>query len=139
MDQLPQAVSMYKKAVQCNPNFDVGLANLANAIKDMGRVQESVQWYVRTVSINPNFPEAVCGLVNALGGVCDWRDRGAVGSKPVADRHGKLLGPPSPAADGKLRAGLMGKVSRLVDKQLDKGMAYGRGVMREAASLDQWL
>ncbi|KAA1065350.1 hypothetical protein PGTUg99_003567 [Puccinia graminis f. sp. tritici] len=139
MGQLPQAVSMYEKAVQCNPNFDVALANLANAIKDMGRVQESVQWYVRAVSINPNFPEAVCGLVNALGGVCDWRDRGAVGSEPVVDRHGKLLGPPSPAADGKLRAGLMGKVSRLVDKQLDEGMAYGRGVMRQAASLDQWL
>ncbi|WAQ83315.1 hypothetical protein PtA15_3A684 [Puccinia triticina] len=139
MGQLPQAVSMYEKAVQCNPNFDVALANLANAIKDMGRVQESVQWYVRAVSINPNFPEAVCGLVNALGGVCDWRDRGAVGSEPVVDRHGKLLGPPSPSADGKLRAGLMGKVSRLVDKQLDEGMAYGRGVMRQAASLDQWL
>lgn len=139
MGQLPQAVSMYEKAVQCNPNFDVALANLANAIKDMGRVQESVQWYVRAVSINPNFPEAVCGLVNALGGVCDWRDRGAVGNEPVVDRHGKLLGPPSPAADGKLRAGLMGKVSRLVDKQLDEGMTYGRGVMRQAASLDQWL
>ncbi|PLW31325.1 hypothetical protein PCASD_13663 [Puccinia coronata f. sp. avenae] len=139
MGQLPQAVSMYEKAVQCNPNFDVALANLANAIKDMGRVQESVQWYVRAVSINPNFPEAVCGLVNALGGVCDWRDRGAVGSEPVVDRHGKLLGPPSPSPDGKLRAGLMGKVSRLVDKQLDEGMSYGRGVMRQAASLEQWL
>jgi len=139
MGQLSQAVSMYEKAVRCNPNFDVALANLANAIKDMGRVQESVQWYVRAVSINPNFPEAVCGLVNALGGVCDWRDRGAVGSEPVVDRHGKLLGPPSPAPDGKLRAGLMGKVSRLVDKQLDEGMVYGRGVMRQAASLEQWL
>ncbi|KAH9469778.1 hypothetical protein Pst134EA_007055 [Puccinia striiformis f. sp. tritici] len=139
MGQLPQAVSMYEKAVQCNPNFDVALANLANAIKDMGRVQESVQWYERAVLINPNFPEAVCGLVNALGGVCDWRDRGAVGSEPVVDESGKLLGPPTPAADGKLRAGLMGKVSRLVDKQLDEGMAYGRGVMRQAASLAQWL
>ncbi|CAH7685890.1 expressed protein [Phakopsora pachyrhizi] len=139
MGQLPQAVMMYDKAVQFNPNFDVALANLANAIKDMGRVQESVQWYKKAVVINPNFPEAVCGLVNALGGVCDWRDRGAVGNEPVVDVNGKLLGPPAPAPDGKLRAGLMGKVSRLVDRQLDEGISYGKGIMRQVAGLEQWL
>lgn len=139
MGRLAEAVTMYEKAVECNPNFDVALANLANAIKDMGRVQDSVQWYMRAVQLNPNFPEAVCGLVNALGGVCDWHDRGAVGNEPVVDPEGNLLGPPVAAADGKQRAGWMGKVSRLVDKQLDDGAAYGHGVMRLTSTLDGWL
>lgn len=139
MGRLADAVAMYEKAVECNPNFDVALANLANAIKDMGRVQDSVQWYMRAVQLNPNFPEAVCGLVNALGGVCDWHDRGAVGNEPVVDPEGNLLGPPVAAADGKQRAGWMGKVSRLVDKQLDDGAAYGHGVMRLSGSLESWL
>ncbi|KAI9608647.1 hypothetical protein H4Q26_004832 [Puccinia striiformis f. sp. tritici PST-130] len=122
MGQLPQAVSMYEKAVQCNPNFDVALANLANAIKDMGRVQESVQWYERAVLINPNFPEAVCGLVNALGGVCDWRDRVLLEvNRWLTKVVNYSVHPP------------------LLQMQLDEGMAYGRGVMRQAASLAQWL
>lgn len=57
----------------------MALANLANAVKDMGQIQESIPFYRRAVALNPNFPEAVCGLINALGGVCDWRGRGGVG------------------------------------------------------------
>ncbi|KAH9825337.1 UDP-N-acetylglucosaminyltransferase [Melampsora americana] len=142
MGQLTQAVSMYEKAVECNPNFDVALANLANAVKDMGRVQESVQWYLRAVNANPDFPEAVCGLVNALGGVCDWRDRGGAGKGLIVDGSGKLWLPTSEATDvvgKKPYFGLMGKVAKLVEKQLDEGMHYGKGVLRQTASLDQWL
>ncbi|KAJ1770477.1 hypothetical protein IW140_004255 [Coemansia sp. RSA 1813] len=72
---LPEAVFMYKKAVEYNPTFDVALANLGNAIKDMGRVQDSVEWYLQAVQASPNFVEAVCGLANAMAGVCDWRAR----------------------------------------------------------------
>lgn len=142
MGQLAEAVAMYEKAVECNPNFDVALANLANAVKDMGRVQESVQWYLRAVNANPDFPEAVCGLVNALGGVCDWRDRGGAGRGLIVDGSGKLLLPTSAATDiegKKPYFGLMGKVAKLVEKQLDEGMHYGKGVLRQTASLDQWL
>ncbi len=62
------------KAVECNPNFDVALANLGNAIKDQGRTQDSVAYYRRAVQVNPHFPEALCGLVNALLAVCDWTE-----------------------------------------------------------------
>ncbi|KAF9972380.1 hypothetical protein BGZ73_004529, partial [Actinomortierella ambigua] len=129
MGQLNEAVAMYEKAVECNPRFDVALANLGNAIKDLGKVQDSVQWYLRAVEINPNFSEAVCGLVNALGGVCDWRGRGGVGPVSVS-AEGQLMIINTTGMKTIPRSGWMGRVSEIVEKQLNEGALWGMGIVR---------
>ncbi|ORY72723.1 hypothetical protein BCR35DRAFT_307496 [Leucosporidium creatinivorum] len=142
MGQLPQAVAMYKKAVDFNPTFDVALANLANAVKDTGQIQESIPFYRRAVMLNPQFPEAICGLVNALGGVCDWQGRGGVGEEYVVDNNNVLVPTSSivhvvPGVAAK--TGYMGQINDLVDKQLRDGLAYGIGSMRSLGTLEEWL
>ncbi|KAH8927877.1 glycosyltransferase family 41 protein [Atractiella rhizophila] len=140
MGHIALAVEEYKKAVACQPNFAVALANLANAIKDMGRVQESIEYYRRAVEIEPNFPEAVCGLVNALGGVCDWNGRGSVGDDPVVTEDGKLLPVPVPDVNGKYPAsGWMGRIVTLVDRQLEEGKKFGRGILKANNNLEYWM
>ncbi|KAF9115082.1 hypothetical protein BGX27_009005 [Mortierella sp. AM989] len=129
MGQLNEAVAMYEKAVECNPRFDVALANLGNAVKDLGKVQESIQWYLRAVEINPNFSEAVCGLVNALGGVCDWRGRGGVGTVSVT-AEGQLLIMNASLTDKQPSSGWMGRVSEIVEKQLTEGALWSVGLVR---------
>ncbi|GAA6060386.1 hypothetical protein JCM10212_004639 [Sporobolomyces blumeae] len=135
MGQLPQAVAMYKRAVDFNPTFDVALANLANAVKDTGQIQESIPYYRRAVELNPNFPEAVCGLVNALGGVCDWQGRGGVGEAWIVDEHKNLVHAPVDQP----RSGYMAQISNLVAKQLKDGLSYGQGSLRSYGGIEEWL
>ncbi|MFW8505940.1 tetratricopeptide repeat protein, partial [Klebsiella pneumoniae] len=54
------------------------LTNLANAVKDRGRINEAITYYKRAVKSNPDFAEAVCGLFTALNSVCNWKGRGGV-------------------------------------------------------------
>src|SRR5690606_35581078 len=49
LDQLGPAIKMYEKAVECDGKFDIALANLANAVKDQGRVEEAIGFYRRAV------------------------------------------------------------------------------------------
>ncbi|GAA6013595.1 hypothetical protein JCM11491_002719 [Sporobolomyces phaffii] len=135
MGQLPQAVEMYKRAVDFNPTFDVALANLANAVKDTGQIQESIPYYRRAVELNPNFPEAVCGLVNALGGVCDWQGRGGVEEEWFVDENKQLVRDES----RQTRSGYMAQISNLVAKQLKDGLSYGQGSMRSYGGVGEWL
>ncbi|GAA6000119.1 hypothetical protein JCM5350_004281, partial [Sporobolomyces pararoseus] len=135
MGQLPQAVAMYKRAVDFNPTFDVALANLANAVKDTGSIQESIPYYRRAVELNPNFPEAVCGLVNALGGVCDWQGRGGVGEEWIVDDKKQLVR----VDPARARSGYMSQISDLVAKQLNDGLSYGQGSLRSYGGVQQWL
>ncbi|GAA5992692.1 hypothetical protein JCM11641_004994 [Rhodosporidiobolus odoratus] len=139
MGKLPEAVEMYKRAVEYNPTFDVALANLANAVKDTGQIQESVPYYKEAVRLNPQFPEAVCGLINALGGICDWHGRGGVGEEWLVDPHKNLIH--APAAPGRplARQGYMAQISDLVVKQLQDGYSYGLGSLASYGNLDDWL
>ncbi|GAA5938259.1 hypothetical protein JCM1841_006809 [Sporobolomyces salmonicolor] len=139
MGQLPQAVAMYKRAVDFNPTFDVALANLANAVKDTGQIQESIPYYRRAVQLNPNFPEAVCGLVNALGGVCDWQGRGGVNEEWIVDVNKQLVHIPTPAGRAPVRSGYMAQISDLVAKQLKDGLSYGVGSLRTYGGVKEWL
>ena len=130
---------MYEKAVECNPSFDVALANLANAIKDMGHVQDSIGWYYKAVEINPHFPEAVCGLVNALGGVCDWRNRGSLGGDIGVGKDNRILDPNVPADVQEAYSGWMPRIAELVARQLAEGQAYGSGILRASMLPNEWL
>ncbi|GAA5980516.1 hypothetical protein JCM10908_001676 [Rhodotorula pacifica] len=139
MGKLAEAVAMYKQAVTFNPGFDVALANLANAVKDMGQIQESIPYYRRAVALNPNFPEAVCGLVNALGGVCDWAGRGGVGEEWLVSEDNRLEFVPRQPNGQYARTGYMAQISRLVQKQLSDGYAYGVGSLSSYGGTKEWL
>lgn len=132
INNLPMAIKMYEQAVLCDGTFDIALANLANAVKDQGRTSEAIKYYRRAVVVNPNFAEAVCGLANALNSVCDWKGRGGV----VRDRggldrwhvneDGTLLDAKTP---GSMNRGWVGRVVGIVEKQLEEGKHWGKGIL----------
>jgi tetratricopeptide (TPR) repeat protein len=131
--QLNAAIKMYEKAVDCDGNFDIALANLANAVKDQGRISDAITYYRRAVSSNPEFSEAVCGLANALNSVCNWSGRGGVtqvGGKYDrwhVDDEGMLYDSRTSHYRG---SGWIEKVVSIVEKQLQDGESWGKGILR---------
>lgn len=132
INNLPMAIKMYEQAVLCDGKFDIALANLANAVKDQGRTSEAIKYYRRAVAVSPNFAEAVCGLANALNSVCDWKGRGGVvkmgGSldRWHVDELGALV---DAKAAGATSRGWMGRVVGIVEKQLEEGEHWGKGIL----------
>lgn len=134
--QLSAAIKMYEKAVSCDENFDIALANLANAVKDQGRIDDAIRYYRRAVNSNPDFAEAVCGLANALNSVCSWEGRGGVvdgrGSRDRwhVNEQGELVDSKAPHA---ISSGWIGRVVKIVEKQLKDGETWGKGALRGVA------
>ncbi len=48
---------MYEKAVACDGTFDIALTNLANAVKDRGRVNDAIIYYKRAVTATLILPK----------------------------------------------------------------------------------
>ncbi|KAF8471851.1 glycosyl transferase family 41-domain-containing protein [Kalaharituber pfeilii] len=132
INNLPAAIKMYEQAVLCDGSFDIALANLANAVKDQGRTSEAIKYYRRAVAVNPNFAEAVCGLANALNSVCDWKGRGGVVINGGAidrwhvNEDGSLFDARTPGA---VSRGWMSRVVGIVEKQLEEGEHWGKGIL----------
>ena len=130
--QLPAAINMYERAVSCDPAFDIALANLANAVKDQGHIADAIQYYRRAVEASPDFAEAVCGLANALNSVCGWVGRGGIaedrGSRDKwhVDAKGMLS---DGRCDGAVSSGWLKRVVDIVEKQLQEGEDWGKGVL----------
>src|SRR5690606_28095422 len=106
--------------------------NLANAVKDRGRIGDAIKYYQRAVAANPDFAEAVCGLSTALNSVCDWRGRGGVllaggrYDRWHVDENGMLQ-------DVKARgqgSGLMQRVVNIVGRQLKESSTWGCGLLQ---------
>jgi predicted O-linked N-acetylglucosamine transferase (SPINDLY family) len=123
---------MYEEAVKCDQKFDIALANLANAVKDQGRIADAINYYQRAVDASPDFAEAVCGLANALNSVCGWQGRGGIaddnGSRDRwhVDPTGMLMDATKPGA---ISSGWIKRVVDLVDKQLAVGSQWGQGAI----------
>ena len=132
--QLDAAIKMYEKAVACDGKFDIALANLANAVKDRGRIGDAISYYRQAVALNPDFAEAVCGLANALNSVCSWSGRGGV-KFPGATRYRWHVDDHGMLYDAKHlqvgSSGWIGRVVTIVDKQLQEGESWGKGVLLE--------
>jgi tetratricopeptide (TPR) repeat protein len=139
--QLNAAIKMYEKAVECDGSFDIALANLANAVKDQGRISEAIEYYKRAVASSPDFAEAVCGLANALNSVCGWQGRGGVVYRNNefdrwhVDEQGMLLRVELPHTKN---SGWIGRVVAIVEKQLNDGQSWGRGVL-QSIDLEEFL
>ena len=104
------------KAVEQKPDFDIALANLGNAIKDVGRPWDAIEYYRRATDVNPSLPEAVCGLVNSLCSVCDWRGRGAMPDEVGVDDAGHVI-LPAPREE----PGWITRMAAVTDEQLKQG------------------
>jgi len=128
LGELQAAIKMYEKAVECDGNFDIALANLANAVKDQGRIGDAITYYKRAVQANPDFAEAVCGLATALNSVCNWYGRGGVYAdegrrdRIHVDDNGMMHEP-------RKGSGWMNKVVDIVDRQLRDGASWGVGML----------
>jgi hypothetical protein len=116
-----------------NTEYRQALANLANAVKDQGRISHAIEYYKRAVASSPDFAEAVCGLANALNSVCDWTGRGGVlleGGR--LDRwHVDDKGMLCDAEAHGTSAGWMKRVVEIVGKQLEEGANWGRGILQD--------
>src|SRR5277367_4902113 len=116
-----------------NTEYPQALANLANAVKDQGRISDAIEYYKRAVASSPDFAEAVCGLANALNSVCDWTGRGGVLlegghlDRWHVDDKGMLC---DAEAHG-TSAGWMKRVVEIVGKQLEEGANWGRGILQD--------
>lgn len=132
---------MYKRAVEVNPGFGLGLSNLANAMKDSGYLTESVSIYRRAISVQPDLPEALCGLVHASWSIAEWRGFGFIDTDLYINDDGNTCD----ADDMKHTITQQGShswlslLSELVQKQLDTAYRQNHGVVRSMGTLDDWL
>lgn len=117
-----EAIALYKKAVECQPQFNIALTNLASALRDQGQVDQAITYYRRAVNCSPNFVEAVSGLANSQASVCDWTGRGGYGwEKYSVDVNGMLV-------EGQIE-GWISKIAGIVDKQISDAKLWGIGVI----------
>lgn len=122
------------KAVEQKPDFDIALANLGNAIKDVGRPWDAIAYYRRAARVDPTLPEAVCGLVNSLSSICDWHGRGAVAGEVGVDDGGYVI-PPSPYP----QTGWITNMAAVTDAQIAQGYAPGVGAPTLNAAMEECL
>lgn len=120
--KLKDAILMYQKAVECDPNFNIALTNLASALRDQGQIDQTIHYYRRAVQCSPDFIEAVSGLANAQASVCDWKGRGGFGWEQVSVDATGMLKP------GHVE-GWVSKVVRIADQQISDARQWGIGVI----------
>ena len=56
----------YRKALQLAPNYPDAHNNLANVLKDQGKLDEAISSYRQALTLNPNHADAHNNLGNAL-------------------------------------------------------------------------
>jgi tetratricopeptide (TPR) repeat protein len=57
-----EAMAMYKKAIQINPNFAISYYNLGEALCYMGRHEEAIKQYQAAINKDPHFLDAYTNL-----------------------------------------------------------------------------
>ncbi len=64
LGKLDNAVVLYKKAIESQPDYAKAHYNLAGTFHDMGELEESIQCYKRSIEIESNYAEAHNNLGN---------------------------------------------------------------------------
>ncbi|KAI0033174.1 glycosyl transferase family 41-domain-containing protein [Vararia minispora EC-137] len=135
-DHIADAIRLYQAALHYKPDFDIALANLGNAVKDIGRPWEAIQYFERAIVLNPRLPEAVCGLASSKTALCDWRGRGAIKDEIGVDDDGHLI--PAFASPDAI-AGWLHTVFEITAMQLDASYVVNAGLVRALGDVDFWL
>lgn len=60
-------VGLYKKSVECGPNFVEGIYNLGKFYNDLGMSKEALKYYKRAIDINSKFKDAYFSWAELLG------------------------------------------------------------------------
>ncbi|KAG8682147.1 hypothetical protein FRC09_016985, partial [Ceratobasidium sp. 395] len=136
--KLEEAIKMYSRALEVKPDFDVALANIANATKDAGHLIEAIEYYKRAVVANPYFPESIVGLVNVLGSVCDWQGRGGLALDLYMDSTGAIVSRQEGTIDSRI-PGFLDKLTEICDSQIVSGYRTNSGVIASDRTLDEWM
>ena len=58
------AVDTYKRAIELQPNFPDAYCNLANALKEQGKVEESEECYNTALTLCPSHADSLNNLAN---------------------------------------------------------------------------
>lgn len=58
------AVDTYKRAIELQPNFPDAYCNLANALKEQGKVEESEECYNTALNLCPTHADSLNNLAN---------------------------------------------------------------------------
>ena len=58
--------TLWKRALACTSGNNLASYNMANALHDLGHLDESIAYYQKTLEINPNDFQAECNLGNVL-------------------------------------------------------------------------
>ena len=68
MEEYNQAISVYEKAIELNPEYYEAYNNLGTALKDQGKLDEAIDAYNKAISINPDYAEAYYNIGFTLQG-----------------------------------------------------------------------
>ncbi len=66
MGQIDEAIALYKKALELNPNYAAAHGNLGNSLVKKGQVDAAIAEYNKAIELYPRFPQAHLNLGTAL-------------------------------------------------------------------------
>jgi len=64
LGKLKEAESLFRNAIELNPDFAMAHCNLGNLLSDFGKLKEAESFYKNAIELNPSFAEAHCNLGN---------------------------------------------------------------------------
>ena len=62
LGKLKEAESLFRKAIELNPDFAEAHCNLGNLLSDFGKLKEAESLFRKAIELNPDFAEAHCNL-----------------------------------------------------------------------------
>ena len=62
--KIDQAIQMYRRAIELQPNFPDAYCNLANALKEKGHVDQAEECYNQALTLQPNHSDSLNNLAN---------------------------------------------------------------------------
>ncbi len=80
----PDAVAVFRGAVERNPQYPLAWYELAFALRETGRFAEAVDAYRRYIPLRPNDPDPHYGLARALAAPGARATRRCAASRPTS-------------------------------------------------------
>ncbi len=62
LGKLKEAESLFRNAIELNPDFAEAHCNLGNLLSDVGKLKEAESFYKNAIELSPDFAEAHCNL-----------------------------------------------------------------------------
>ncbi len=62
IDKIEEAIALFKKAIEANPNYPYAYNNLGVAYLKINKKEEAAIWFEKTIEIDPGYPQAYNNL-----------------------------------------------------------------------------